>query len=144
MNHMKFENPSNRNRQTEALKLFCKEFDLTFVENKDFAYLDATLRKDTKFIGQAEVKGVHSNYEDKDFVVVSMRKLVDCQKEQIKNKKPVAIIWAFNDCIAYAKLKDLSGEFYFGGRKKREGSTHDIELMLKIDKQKLIKIENSK
>ena len=141
---MKFENPSNRNRQTEALKLFCKEFDLTFVENKDFAYLDATLRKDTKFIGQAEVKGVHSNYEDKDFVVVSMRKLVDCQKEQIKNKKPVAIIWAFNDCIAYAKLKDLSGEFYFGGRKKREGSTHDIELMLKIDKQKLIKIEVNK
>ena len=142
--HMKFENNANRSRQTQALKLFCKEFELTFVENKDFAFLDATLRKDTKFIGQAEVKGVHSNYDDKDFVVVSMRKLVDCQKEQIKNKKPVAIIWAFNDCIAYAKLKDLSGEFYFGGRKKRKGSTHDIELMLKIDKQKLIKIENNK
>ena len=141
MNHMKFENPSNRNRQTEALKLFCKEFDLTFVENKDFAYLDATLRKDTKFIGQAEVKGVHSNYDDKDFVVVSMRKMVDCQKEQIKNKKPVVIIWAFDDCIAYARLEDLSGEFYFGGRKKRKGSTHDIELMVKIDKQKLIKIK---
>ena len=141
MSHMKFENIENRSRQTEALKRFCTEFGLTFVENKDFAFLDATLRKDTKFIGQAEVKGVHSNYDDKDFVVVSMRKLVDCQKEQIKNKKPVAIIWAFNDCIAYAKLKDLSGEFYFGGRKKRKGSTHDIELMLKIDKQKLIKIK---
>ena len=144
MNHMKFvkfENPSNRSRQTEALKLFCKEFELTFVENKDFAYLDATLRKDTKFIGQAEVKGVHSNYADKDYVVVCMRKLVDCQKEQIKNKKPVAIIWAFNDCIAYSRLEDLSGEFYFGGRKKRKDSTHDIELMVKIDKQKLIKIE---
>ena len=142
--HMKFENPSNRSRQTEALKKFCKEFGLTFVENKDFAYLDATLRKDTKFVGQAEVKGVHSNYDDKDFVVVSMRKMVDCQKEQIKNKKPVAIIWAFDDCIAYAKLEDLSGEFYFGGRKKRKGSTHDIELMVKIDKQKLIKIEVNK
>ena len=144
MNHMKFENTENRSRQTQALQIFCKEFGLTFVENKDFAFLDATLRKDTKFIGQAEVKGVHSNYDDKDFVVVSMRKMVDCQKEQIKNKKPVAIIWAFNDCIAYAKLKDLSGEFYFGGRKKRKGSTHDIELMVKIDKQKLIKIENGK
>jgi hypothetical protein len=73
-----------------------------------------------------------------------MRKLVDCQKEQIKNKKPVAIIWSFDDCIAYARLEDLSGEFYFGGRKKRKGSTHDIELMVKIDKQKLIKIENNK
>ena len=140
---MKFENPSNRSRQTEALKLFCKEFGLTFAENKDFAFLDATLRKDTKFIGQAEVKGVHSNYADKEYVVVCMRKLVDCQKEQIKNKKPVAIIWAFNDCIAYERLENLSGEFYFGGRKKRKGSTHDIELMLKIDKQKLIKIENN-
>ena len=144
MNHMKFENPLNRSRQTEALKLFCKEFGLTFVENKDFAFLDATLRKDTKFIGQAEVKGVHSNYDDKDFVVVSMRKMVDCQKEQIKNKNRVVIIWAFNDCIAYAKLKDLSGEFYFGGRKKRKGSTHDIELMIKIDKKLLTKIEANK
>ena len=144
MKFVKFENPSNRSRQTEALKLFCKEFELTFVENKDFAYLDATLRKDTKFIGQAEVKGVHSNYADKDYVVVCMRKLVDCQKEQIKNKKPVAIIWAFNDCIAYERLENLSGEFYFGGRKKRKDSTHDIELMVKIDKQKLIKIENGK
>ena len=141
---MKFENTENRSRQTQALKLFCKEFELTFVENKDFAFLDATLRKDTKFIGQAEVKGVHSNYDDKDFVVVSMRKMVDCQKEQIKNKKPVAIIWAFDDCIAYAKLKDLSGEFYFGGRKKRKGSTYDIELMIKIDKKLLTKIENNK
>ena len=144
MMHMKFENTENRSRQTQALELFCKEFELTFVENKDFAFLDATLRKDTKFIGQAEVKGVHSNYADKDFVVVSMRKLVDCQKEQIKNKKPVAIIWAFNDCIAYAKLKGLSGEFYFGGRKKRKGSTHDIELMIKIDKKLLTKIEANK
>ena len=138
---MKFENTTNRSRQTQALKIFCKEFGLTFVENKDFAFLDATLRKDTKFIGQADVKGVHSIYADKDFVVVSMRKLVDCQKEQIKNKKPVAIIWAFDDCIAYSRLEDLSGEFYFGGRKKRKDSTHDIELMVKIDKQKLIKIK---
>ena len=141
MSHMKFENIENRSRQTEALKRFCTEFGLTFVENKDFAFLDATLRKDTKFIGQAEVKGVHSNYADKDYVVVSMRKLVDCQKEQIKNKKPVAIIWAFNDCIAYKRLEDLSGDVYFGGRKKRKDSTHDIELMVKIDKQKLIKIK---
>lgn len=138
---MKFENIENRSRQTEALKRFCTEFGLTFVENKDFAAIDAFLRKDTKLVGMAEVKGVHSNYDDKKAVVVSMRKLVDCQEEQIKHKKPVAIIWAFNDCIAYAKLKDLSGEFYFGGRKKRKGSTHDIELMLKIDKQKLIKIK---
>ena len=140
----KFENTSNRERQTKALQTFCKEYGLVFIENKDFAALDAKLGKDNKLIGQAEVKGVHSNYEDKDFVVVSMRKLVDCQKEQIKNKKPVAIIWAFNDCIAYSRLEDLSGEFYFGGRKKRKDSTHDIELMVKIDKQKLIKIENGK
>ena len=73
-----------------------------------------------------------------------MRKMVDCQKEQIKNKKPVAIIWAFDDCVAYARLENLAGEFYFGGRKKRKGSTHDIELMVKIDKQKLIKIEVNK
>ena len=141
---MKFENTSNRLRQTNALEIFCKNFGLTFVENTDFAPVDAFLRKDTKLVGQAEVKGVHSNYDDKDYVVVCMRKLVDCQSEQIKHNKPVAIIWAFNDCIAYQKIEKLNGEFYFGGRKKREGSTHDIELMVKIEKHKLIKIEVNK
>jgi len=140
----KFENKANRERQTKALQTFCKEYGLAFIENKDFAALDAKLGKDNKYVAQAEVKGVHSNYEEKDFVVVSMRKIVDCQTEQIKSKKPVVIIWAFNDCIAFQNLEKLSGQFYFGGRKKRKGSTHDIELMVKIDKQKLIKIENNK
>jgi len=140
---VKFEKSENRLRQTDALKVFCNHFNMTFTENSDFAPVDSFLRKNTKFIGLAEVKGVHSNYDDKDFVVVSMRKLVDCQSEQIKHKKPVAIIWAFNDCIAYQRIENLNGEFYFGGRKKRKGSTHDIELMVKIDKRNLIKIEDN-
>ena len=140
---MKFEKSENRKRQTNALEIFCKNFGMTFTENNDFAAIDSFLRKNTKLVGLAEVKGVHSNYDDKDYVVVSMRKLVDCQAEQIKHKKKVAIIWAFNDCIAYTTLKGLYGEFYYGGRKKRKGSTHDIELMVKIDKRNLIKIEDN-
>ena len=140
---MKFENYSNRQRQTKALELFCNNFNMTFTENGSFAPVDAFLRLNTKLVGLAEVKGVHSNYDDKDYVVVSMRKLVDCQSEQIKHKKAVAIIWAFNDCIAYQKIEKLNGEFYYGGRKKRKGSTHDIELMAKIDKRNLIKIEDN-
>ena len=140
---MKFEKSENRKRQTNALKIFCKNFGMTFTENNDFAAIDSFLRKDTKLVGLAEVKGVHSNYDDKDYVVVSMRKLLDCQAEQIKHKKTVAIIWAFNDCIAYQRIENLNGEFYYGGRKKRKGSTHDIELMVKIDKRNLIKIENN-
>lgn len=140
---MKFEKLENRKRQTDALKVFCKNFGMTFTENNDFAAIDSFLRKNTKLVGLAEVKGVHSNYDDKDYVVVSMRKLVDCQTEQIKHKKTVAIIWAFNDCIAYQRIENLNGEFYFGGRKKRKGSIHDIELMVKIDKRNLIKIENN-
>lgn len=140
---MKFEKSENRKRQTNALEIFCKNFGMTFTENNDFAAIDSFLRKNTKLVGLAEVKGVHSNYDDKDYVVVSMRKLVDCQAEQIKHKKPVAIIWAFNDYIAYQRIENLNGEFYFGGRKKRKGSTHDIELMVKIDKRNLIKIEDN-
>jgi len=140
---VKFEKSENRKRQTNALEIFCKNFGMTFTENNDFAAIDSFLRKNTKLVGLAEVKGVHSNYDDKDYVVVSMRKLVDCQAEQIKHKKTVAIIWAFNDCIAYQRIENLNGEFYFGGRKKRKGSAHDIELMVKIDKRNLIKIEDS-
>ena len=78
--------------------------------------------------------------QEKENVIVAMRKLVDAQAIQIKTKKPVAIIWSFLDGLVYERLDNLKGSFYFGGRKPREGSTHDLELIVSIKKDSLKEI----
>ena len=137
---MKFETKKHRKRQDKALKQFCNHFGFTFGDHQDFAHIDAALYKDDKLIGFAEVKGVHKNIEDKQDVIVAMRKIVRAQNLQVKSGKPVAIIWAFDNAIVYGSLKNLKGIFYFGGRAIRKGSTYDQEMLVKIKLKDLIRI----
>ena len=55
-----------------------------------------------------------------------------------KRLNPV-IIWAGEDGIVYARVKEIQGEVRWGGRKPRPGSANDEELMVYFDKQKAFK-----
>ena len=76
---MKFERKEHRERQNKALTQFCNHFDLTYGSHEEYAHIDAALYNKGKLTGFAEVKGVHKNIEDKQDVVVAMRKLVRAQ-----------------------------------------------------------------
>jgi hypothetical protein len=138
---MKFERKEHKERQNKALTQFCKHFDLTFGSHEEYAYIDAALYYKGKLTGFAEVKGVHKNIEDKQDVIVAMRKIVRAQKLQVHSRKPVAIIWAFNNALVYERINNLKGIFYYGGRKVREGSTYDQEMLIKVLIKNLIRIE---
>ena len=138
---VKFERKSHRERQNKALKQFCKHFDMTYGSHEEYAHIDAALYYKGKLTGFAEVKGVHKNIEDKQDVIVAMRKLVRAQQLQVRSGKPVAIIWAFNNAIVYERINNLRGIFYYGGRAVREGSTFDQELIVKVLIENLIRIE---
>ena len=71
-----------------------------------------------------------------------MRKIVRAQMLQVQSKKPVAILWAFDDAIVYERINNLKGIFYYGGRKVREGSTFDQEQLVKVLIKNLIRIES--
>ena len=141
MTHMKFERKENKQRENETLKTFCKHFELTFAKHPEYAHIDAVLYSKGKITGFAEVKGVHKNIEDKQDVIVAMRKIVRAQKLQVHSGKPVAIIWAFNNALVYERINNLKGIFYYGGRKVREGSVYDQEMLIKVLISNLIRIE---
>ena len=138
---MKFEKKENKEREKKALILFSKNFGLTFSKHPEYAHIDAVLYNNGKITGFAEVKGVHKSIEDANDVIVSMRKILRAQMLQVQAKKPVAIIWAFNDGIVYERINNLKGIFYFGGRAIREGSTFDQEMLVKVLIKNLIRIE---
>ena len=138
---MKFENKANRERQNNALKKFCKHFELTYGSHEEYAHIDAVLYNKGRIIGFAEVKGVHRSIDDSNDVIVSMRKIVRAQQLQVRSGHPVAIIWAFDDAIVYERINNLRGIFYYGGRAVREGSTFDQEMLIKVLIKNLIRIE---
>ena len=139
---MKFENKENKLREQETLKTFANNFGLTFAKHPEYAHIDAALYNNGSLIGFAEVKGVHKSIEDSNDVIVSMRKIIRAQALQIDSRLPVAIIWAFNDGIVYERINNLKGIFYYGGRKVREGSTFDQEMLVKVLIKNLIRIES--
>ena len=137
---MKFENKANKLREQETLKTFANHFGLTFAKHPEYAHIDAALYNNGSLIGFAEVKGVHKSIEDSNDVIVSMRKIVRGQMLQVQSNLPVAILWAFNDGIVYERINNLKGIFYYGGRKVREGSTFDQEMLVKVLIKNLIRI----
>ena len=139
---MKFENKENKLREQETLKTFANNFGLTFAKHPEYAHIDAALYNNGSLIGFAEVKGVHKSIEDSNDVIVSMRKIVRGQMLQVQSNLPVAILWAFNDGIVYERINNLKGIFYYGGRKVREGSTFDQEMLVKVLIKNLIRIES--
>jgi len=138
---VKFERKSHIERQNKALTKFCNHFGFTYGSHQEYAHIDAVIYKEGKLVGFAEVKGVHKNIEDKIDVIVAMRKIVRAQNLQARTNKPVALIWAFNNAIVYENMKNLKGIFYYGGRKVREGSTYDQEMIIKVLIKNLIRIE---
>jgi hypothetical protein len=139
---MKFENKENKLREQETLKTFANNFGLTFAKHPEYAHIDAALYNNGSLVGFAEVKGVHKSIEDSNDVIVSMRKIVRGQMLQVQSNLPVAILWAFNDGIVYERINNLKGIFYYGGRKVREGSTFDQEMLVKVLIKNLIRIES--
>ena len=137
---MKFENKANKLREQETLKTFANHFGLTFAKHPEYAHIDAALYNNGSLIGFAEVKGVHKSIEKSNDVIVSMRKIVRGQMLQVQSNLPVAILWAFNDGIVYERINNLKGIFYYGGRKVREGSTFDQEMLVKVLIKNLIRI----
>tara|TARA_R110002153_G_scaffold67721_1_gene180237 strand:- start:228 stop:671 length:444 start_codon:yes stop_codon:yes gene_type:complete len=130
---MKFETKSDKKRQEYVVGLFCNTYNCTPKDLGDFAPVDYLLYKDGKPYFYLEVKGVKkSKMKDTDMVQVAIRKIVDLQTKYVKSQIPAVICWAFEDGIAWKNIDKLDGMVKWGGRAKREGSTHDQELMFKM------------
>lgn len=130
-----FETEEDRLREQKAINRFVSLFEGSYeklgIHDVDYKIFD----KNKKLIAYTEVKGMLRNISIAYPLPIAARKLV---KLMDKRLNPV-LIWACDDGIIYAKLKDIVGTAKVGGRPKREGSSNDAEVMVYYDKQKAFK-----
>lgn len=126
---MRFETLKDLQNESEAIAIFCDEYELS-CRKLDEHDIDFELIKDERIIGYAEVKGRNKTIQEAYPLPIAVRKLVKLMDKKIN---PV-IIWKCYDGIIYGKLEKLKGEIRIGGRKPREHSFNDIELMAYFDR----------
>jgi len=139
---MRFETVEDIKRQERAVRVFCDEYEYSYVSSHEWAKIDyQIIGSNLGRVCGFEVKGCkNQNIGDKQNVLVSMRKLVDGQQYQKNFDIPLVMCWSFEDGILYERLDNLIGTFSVGGRKPRFGSTFDVELMTYIKQENLKKL----
>jgi len=131
---MRFETNKDLDRELNCIDLFCDTFGITF-EKLNENDIDFSLYKDEKLIAYAEVKGRNRTILDAYPLPIACRKLVKLVDKKIN---PL-IIWDCYDGIIYGRLEQIEGKIKIGGRKPRDQSTNDIELMAYYEKQSTLK-----
>lgn len=132
---MTFETEEDLRRERKAIDTFVKTFGGSYQKldplDVDYKIFD----KDKKLVAYAEIKGRIRPMRDAYPLPIAIRKLV---KLADKRLNPV-VIWACEDGIIYGRPEKLRGEIKYGGRKIREDSYDDQELMAYYEKQKGLK-----
>ena len=131
---MRFETNKDLDRELNCIELFCNTFKLTYSKLNEND-IDFSLYKDEKLIAYAEVKGRNRNVLEAYPLPIACRKLVKLQDKKIN---PI-IIWDCYDGIIYGRIEQIEGKIKVGGRKPRDQSTNDIELMAYYEKQSTLK-----
>lgn len=130
---MRFETSKDIDRENEAIKKYINNnsiYDFTYKKLGEND-IDFALLKDNKEVAFVEVKGRNRNIDNAFPLPIALRKVA---KMQDKTQNAI-IIWDCLDGIIYALTRDLVGQVRYGGRKPRQGSTNDQEIMIYYDKQ---------
>jgi hypothetical protein len=129
---MRFENKSDLTREKQAIEKFVGIFGGSYKKlgpnDIDYRVFDSS----NNLIAYVEVKGRLRALKDAYPLPVAARKVV---KLCDKRLNPV-MIWACEDGIIYAKVSEIQGSVRWGGRKPRENSFNDEELMIYYEQQK--------
>ena len=126
---IRFENKTDLEREYKAVNLFCDIYGYEFKKLGDND-IDFIITKNGLFICYLEVKGRKKNISNCYPLPVAIRKLFKLSEK----KRQSVMLWACFDGIVYSRLENLKGEIKTGGRKPREGSANDIELMAYFEK----------
>ena len=128
---MRFETEKDLTREKRAIQKFVDRFGGSFkkLDPNDVDY--RVYDKNNILIAYAEVKGRYRSLSQAYPLPIAARKVV---KLCDKRLNPV-VIWACDDGIIYGKPNEIQGDVRWGGRKPREGSYNDQELMLYYPKQ---------
>tara|TARA_R110001583_G_scaffold87009_6_gene226996 strand:- start:1782 stop:2213 length:432 start_codon:yes stop_codon:yes gene_type:complete len=120
----RFERQVDLDREIKAVSLFCSLYGFTFKKLGDND-IDFIIYENNKFLSYLEVKGRNRNILNSYPLPVSIRKLFRMSQK----RKQSIILWACFDGIIFSRLECLEGVIKTGGRKPRDGSINDVEIM---------------
>jgi len=128
---MIFETPNDLIREEKAIKTFVNIFQGSYEKLDRFDIDYKVYDSKNNLIAYAEVKGRNRSIIDAYPLPISVTKLIKLLDKKIN---PV-MIWSCTDGIIYGKIKNLVGTIKWGGRKEREVSVNDMELMAYYSEQ---------
>lgn len=138
---VRFETEADLQREREVIEVFAKATNSTYVKLGDNE-IDFKMERGGKVVAYVEVKTYTADVKDYDTQVIAIKKLT---KMQVYDKiAPCFWVMRFaGGEILYIRVKDVAGYTKWGGRKPREGSTNDQELLLycKKDRMTVLKSE---
>ena len=121
---IRFETQQDVDREVKAIDALCSKYGFTY-EKLGKWDLDFRIFRNRKFIGYVEVKGRNKDIVNAYSLPLAQRKY----KKMMIEEGHKVIIWACYDGIIYGDLSKLLYVERQGGRKPREGSANDVEMM---------------
>ncbi len=120
----RFETKEDLEREEKAILLLCEEYCFEY-EKLGYYDLDFKIFDRGRFLGYAEVKGRNKEMNQAFSLPLAKRKY----DKMMSKEGHKIIIWACYDGIIFGDLSKLLYVEREGGRKPREGSANDIEMM---------------
>lgn len=121
----RFETSKDLDREVKAITTLCDKYKFQVEKLGDYDLDFKVFSRFGKFLGYAEVKGRNKEMHQAFSLPLAKRKydkMMDKEGHKI-------IIWACYDGIIFGDLSKLLYVERTGGRKPREGSANDIEMM---------------
>jgi hypothetical protein len=126
----RFETQKDRDREGRAMRTIANRYDWKYKKlgphDVDF-YIPA--------IGYLEVKGRNRNIEDAFPLPLAERKYKHLMSKPLNS----IIVWSCFNGLIYADLSKITFTKRKGGRKPRNGSSNDVEMMYYIERQPALK-----
>ena len=130
---VRFESEKDIENELNVMNLICpdKQFKKLGEHDLDFLVYDV---RNGKNIGLCYIeikcyKGKHDDYTTTMVSCIKYRKMME-------KALPTYLFIQWNDKLVYINRNDISGEQRIGGRKVREGSTNDQEMLIFVPMEK--------
>lgn len=128
---MRFESKQDLENEERVIKAFTKGVPYQKLGDNDIDYLIP----DRAYV---EVKCVNSSSTAYNVQILSLIKLVKLQ--EASRKLPTFVVFAYTDKIMYINFNDIDGYIKHSGREQRKGAANDREILVFIDRKKLIEL----
>jgi len=125
---MKFESPQDLLNENETIEAFCSKYGTEFTKMPDWD-IDYLIHKNGKAECFAEVKNYTTPYGQYPSAMLSMIKLGKLNRCATYLPTLLLMKWSCGT-IGWIRIEKIHGVIKWGGRKEREGATHDKEFII--------------